>query len=64
MDEGQAQEQPAGDEDRLALLERKVDYLISFAEWVRATAEPFLKGKRAKYLALFAQISGSKGDDD
>lgn len=54
------QYQPDEIMDRLALIEEKLDRLLGFAAAVEATAAPFLKGRSAKYLALFAK-SGPGG---
>lgn len=48
---------------RLAVVEEKLDRLLGFAAVVEATAAPFLKGKSAKYLALFAKSSGGERRD-
>lgn len=47
---------------KLAVIEDKLDRVLVFAAMVEATAAPFLKGKSAKYLALFAKAGGGGGE--
>lgn len=45
---------------KLALIDEKLDRVLAFAALVEATAAPFLGGKQAKYLALFAKASAGR----
>lgn len=40
---------------RLALIDEKLDRVLAFAALVEKMAAPFLSGRNAKYLALFAK---------
>lgn len=43
---------------KLALIEEKQDRILAFLAMLEKAAAPFLTGKNAKYLALFAKASG------
>jgi hypothetical protein len=44
--------------EQLDRIEAKLDEMLAFRDFIMATTAPFLSGKGAKYLALFAKAKG------